>query len=213
MGRVPPNDFIPVAEDSGLILPIGEWVLRTAVAQIKVWMDAGLSPMVMAVNLSAVQFRQANLPELVSQILDEFGLPPQCLELELTEGVAMDNPLSAIAVMNDLHERGIRMSIDDFGTGYSSLSYLKRFKVYKLKIDQSFVRDISTDPEDAAIVEAIIGLSKSLGLQTIAEGVETAEQLAFLRSKGCHEVQGYFFARPMPAEQFEAFVRAYRPAF
>jgi len=211
MGRVPPNDFIPVAEDSGLILPIGEWVLRKAVQQMKAWMDAGLSPMVMAVNLSAVQFRQAKLPELVSQILDEFGLPPHCLELELTEGVAMDNPLPAIAVMNDLHERGIRMSIDDFGTGYSSLSYLKRFKVYKLKIDQSFVRDISTDPEDAAIVEAIIGLSRSLGLQTIAEGVETAEQLAFLRSKGCNEVQGYFFARPMPAEQFEAFVRGYHP--
>ena len=211
MGQVPPSDFIPVGEDSGLILPIGEWVLRTAVRQMKVWMDAGLSPMVMAVNLSAVQFRQANLPELVSQILDEFGLPPRCLELELTEGVAMDNPLSAIAVMNDLHERGIRMSIDDFGTGYSSLSYLKRFKVYKLKIDQTFVRDISTDPEDAAIVEAIIGLSRSLGLQTIAEGVETVEQLAFLRSKGCHEVQGYFFAKPMPAEQFEAYVRGYSP--
>ncbi len=212
MGTIPPGDFIPVAEESGLILPIGEWVLRSAVRQMKAWMDAGLAPMVMAVNLSAVQFRQANLPELVTQILDEFELPPHCLELELTEGVAMDNPLSAIAVMNDLHARGIRMSIDDFGTGYSSLSYLKRFKVYKLKIDQSFVRDISTDPEDAAIVEAIIGLSKSLGLQTIAEGVETAEQLAFLRSKGCHEVQGYFFARPMPAEQAEDFVRGYLSA-
>jgi len=210
LGMVAPGDFIPIAEDSGLILPIGEWVLRNAVRQMKAWMDAGLSPMVMAVNLSAVQFRQARLPELVSQILEEFGLPPHCLELELTEGVAMDNPLSAIAVMNDLHERGIRMSIDDFGTGYSSLSYLKRFKVYRLKIDQSFVRDISSDPEDAAIVEAIIGLSGSLGLRTIAEGVETAEQLAFLRSKGCHEVQGYFFSRPMPADQFEVFAREYR---
>ena len=212
MGAVGPSDFIPVAEDSGLILPIGEWVLRTAVRQMKAWIDAGLSPQVMAVNLSAVQFRQARLPELVSQILDEFGLPPHCLELELTESVAMDNPLTAIAVMNELHARGIRMSIDDFGTGYSSLSYLKRFKVSKLKIDQSFVRDISSDPDDAAIVEAIIGLSRSLGLQTIAEGVETVEQLDFLRRKGCHEVQGYYYARPMAAAPFEAFVRVHLPA-
>ena len=176
---------------------------------MKAWLDAGVANMVMAVNLSAVQFRQANLPELVSGVLDEFKLPPQCLELELTEGVAMENPLAAIAVMDELHARGIRMSIDDFGTGYSSLSYLKRFKVYKLKIDQSFVRDISSNPEDEAIVDAIIGLSASLGLQTIAEGVETSEQLALLRRKGCDEVQGYFFARPMPASEFEAYVANY----
>ena len=210
-GMVAPGDFIPIAEDCGLILPIGEWVLRTAVRQMSEWMKSGLTSMAVAVNLSAIQFRRADLPELVSSVLDEFGLPPECLELELTEGVAMENPLAAIEMMNLLHARGIRMSIDDFGTGYSSLSYLKRFKVYKLKIDQSFVRDISCDPEDEAIVDAIIGMSKSLGLQTIAEGVETAEQLAFLRSKGCNEVQGYFFAKPMPAEEFEAFVRAYRP--
>ncbi len=209
LGWVAPSDFIPVAEDSGLILPIGLWVLRTAVRQMKAWLDAGVANMVMAVNLSAVQFRQANLPELVSGVLDEFKLPPQCLELELTEGVAMENPLAAIAVMDELHARGIRMSIDDFGTGYSSLSYLKRFKVYKLKIDQSFVRDISSNPEDEAIVDAIIGLSASLGLQTIAEGVETSEQLALLRRKGCDEVQGYFFARPMPASEFEAYVANY----
>lgn len=212
LGLIPPGDFIPVAEDSGLILPIGEWVLRTAIYQMKTWIEEGMAPMVMAVNLSAVQFRQSKLPELISNILEEFGLPPHCLELELTEGVAMDNPLAAISVMNDLHERGVRMSIDDFGTGYSSLSYLKRFKVYKLKIDQTFVRDISSDPEDAAIVEAIIGLSKSLGMQTIAEGVETAEQLAFLRKKGCDEVQGYYFGKPMPAGEFETFVRDYRSA-
>jgi diguanylate cyclase (GGDEF)-like protein/PAS domain S-box-containing protein len=212
LGRVAPSDFIPVAEDSGLILPIGEWVLREAVRQMKAWMNDGMAPMVMAVNLSAVQFRQANLPELVSRILNEFKLPSHCLELELTEGVAMDNPLAAIAVMDDLFQRGIRLSIDDFGTGYSSLSYLKRFKVYKLKIDQPFVRDISTDPEDAAIVEAIINMSKSLGMQTIAEGVETAEQLVFLRKKGCDEVQGYFYAKPMPAQEFESFVKKFDPA-
>ena len=212
LGQISPGDFIPVAEDSGLILPIGEWVLRTAARQMKSWIDGGMAPLVIAVNLSAVQFRQARLPEWVSQILDEVGLPPHCLELELTEGVAMENPLAAIAVINDLHERGIRLAIDDFGTGYSSLSYLKRFKVSRLKIDQSFVRDIARDPEDEAIVEAIIGLSKSLGLQTIAEGVETAEQLAFLRAKGCHEAQGYYFAKPLPAADFEAFVRDYRPA-
>ena len=210
-GMVSPGDFIPIAEDSGLILPIGEWVLRTAVRQMKEWMTSGLAPIVVAVNLSAIQFRRADLPHLVSSVLDEFGLPPEYLELELTEGVAMENPLAAIEMMNILHARGIRMSIDDFGTGYSSLSYLKRFKVYKLKIDQSFVRDISCDPEDEAIVDAIIGMSRSLGLQTIAEGVETAEQLAFLRSKGCNEVQGYFFGKPMPATEFEAFVRAYHP--
>jgi diguanylate cyclase (GGDEF)-like protein len=209
LGWISPIDFIPVAEDSGLILPIGLWVLRTAVGQMKAWRDAGMANMVMAVNLSAVQFRHAKLPELVSSVLDEFKLPPQYLELELTEGVAMENPLAAIAVMDELHARGIRLSIDDFGTGYSSLSYLKRFKVYKLKIDQSFVRDISSNPEDEAIVDAIIGLSASLGLQTIAEGVETSEQLALLRRKGCDEVQGYFFARPMPAGEFEAFVSAY----
>ena len=211
LGWVSPSDFIPVAEDSGLILPIGEWVLRTAVRQMKALIDGGMAPLVVAVNLSAVQFRQSRLPERVSQILDEFDLPPFCLELELTEGVAMENPQAAIAVMDDLYERGVRLAIDDFGTGYSSLSYLKRFKVSKLKIDQSFVHDIARDPEDEAIVEAIIGLSRSLGLQTIAEGVETAEQLAFLRDKGCHEVQGYYFARPLPAGQLEDFVRAHRP--
>ena len=211
LGDVSPSDFIPVAEDSGLILPIGQWVVSTAVRQMKSWIDGGMAPLVMAVNLSAVQFRQARLPDRVAQILAEFELPPRCLELELTESVAMEDPLAAIAVMDALHQRGIRMAIDDFGTGYSSLSYLKRFKVSKLKIDQSFVRDIARDPEDEAIVEAIIGLSKTLGLQTIAEGVETAEQLAFLRAKGCHQVQGYYFARPMPAADFEDFVRGYHP--
>lgn len=207
LGTIPPAEFIPIAEDSGQILAIGEWVLRTAVRQLKQWLDAGIRPMVMAVNLSAVQFRHPNLIDMVTRILDEAALPPEYLELELTEAAAMDDPPAAIAILNQLDERGIRMSIDDFGTGYSSLSYLKRFKVYKLKIDQSFVRDISEDPDDKAIVTAIINLASSLGMHTIAEGVETASQLAFLRLQGCDEVQGYYFSKPLPKDQFEAFVR------
>ncbi|OQW79542.1 MAG: diguanylate cyclase [Proteobacteria bacterium ST_bin11] len=206
-GMVSPAEFIPVAEESGLILPIGEWVLRTAVRQAKFFQEQGLGPMNMAVNLSAAQFSHPALPELVSRILEEEGLPPEYLELELTEGVSMQNPEAAIAVMNKLHQRGVRMSIDDFGTGYSSLSYLKKFKVYKLKIDQSFVRDISTDSEDKAIVSAVISLAGSLGLRTIAEGVETVEQREFLREQGCQEIQGYLFGKPMPRDQFEQFLR------
>lgn len=207
LGEVSPLEFIPIAEDSGQILQIGEWVLRTAVQQLKTWMDQGLPPMVMAVNLSAVQFRHPNLLDLVTSILAQAGVPAARLELELTEATAMDNPGNAITIMNRLHERGIRMSIDDFGTGYSSLSYLKKFKVYKLKIEQSFVRDLSHDADDKAIVTAIINLASSMGLQTIAEGVETASQLAYLRLQGCDEVQGYYFSHPVPADQFEAFVR------
>ncbi|MEN9397492.1 MAG: hypothetical protein RLZ81_2022, partial [Pseudomonadota bacterium] len=203
LGAVSPAEFIPVAEKSGLILPIGEWVLRTAIAQLARWLKQGLEPVMMAVNLSAVQFRHPNLPAMVSKLLAEAGLAPKYLELELTEGVATDDPVSAIAIMDDLHARGVRLSIDDFGTGYSSLSYLKRFPVYKLKIDQSFVRDITVDSEDKAIVSAIINMARSLGLQTIAEGVETAEQLAFLRAQGCDEAQGYHCSRPLPAEQCE----------
>jgi EAL domain-containing protein (putative c-di-GMP-specific phosphodiesterase class I) len=207
LGAVSPAEFIPIAETNGLILPIGEWVIRTAVQQLARWIAQGMAPITMAVNLSSVQFRHANLPQLVSSILTEAALPPHLLELELTEGVAMTNALEAIAVMDDLHQRGVRMSIDDFGTGYSSLSYLKRFQVYKLKIDQSFVRDITEDPDDKAIVGAIIGMAQSLGLKTIAEGVETEGQLAFLRARGCDEVQGYHFSRPLNAQAFEDFVR------
>lgn len=210
LGAVSPAEFIPIAENSGLILPIGEWVLRQAVRQTKTWLEEGITPLVMAVNLSAVQFRHHDLPDLVTRILDEEGLPPEYLELELTEGVATHNPQGAIAVMDDLHERGIRMSIDDFGTGYSSLSYLKKFKAYKLKIDQSFVRNIIVDQEDSAIVDAIICMAKSLGMQTIAEGVETAGQLEFLREHGCDEVQGYYFSKPLSAGQFSAFAKTKR---
>ena len=209
LGFVSPAEFIPIAEENGMILPIGEWVLRTAVQQAKKWMQQGAAPIIMAVNLSAVQFRHLALPETVSSILQEADLPPEYLELELTEGVAMNDPLKAISIMNDLHNRGIRMSIDDFGTGYSSLSYLKKFKIYKLKIDQSFVRDINIDDEDKAIVSAIIVMAKRLGLQTIAEGVETVGQLEYLKEQGCNEIQGYYYSKPLPAKEFEAFRNAH----
>lgn len=205
-GMVSPAEFIPLAESNGKIISIGAWVLRSAVQQLKCWLEAGLPPMVMAVNLSAVQFRHVNLPKLVTQILLEEKLAPEYLELELTEGVAMGNPLGAVAVMDSLHERGVRMSIDDFGTGYSSLSYLKKFKIYKLKIDQSFVRDIATDADDRAIVNAIIQMAHSLGLKTIAEGVETPAQREFLRQQGCDEVQGYFFSKPLAADRIPDYV-------
>ena len=206
LGLVSPAEFIPVAEESGLILPIGEWVLRTAVAQLRNWQDRGFEVPLMAVNLSAVQFRQANLPDLVTRVLEEAGLAPECLELELTEGVAMHDPAGAMAVMQRLKQRGVRMAIDDFGTGYSSLSYLKRFSAYRLKIDQSFVRDITVDTDDKAIVVAIIALARSLGFRSMAEGVETPGQLAFLREQGCDEVQGYLYSRPLTPAQLEAFV-------
>ncbi|WP_432377640.1 putative bifunctional diguanylate cyclase/phosphodiesterase [Duganella sp. P38] len=210
LGAVSPAEFIPAAEESGLIIQIGDWVLRQAVRQARAWLDAGLPPLVMAVNLSAIQFRTADLPSHVAQVLYEEGLPPEYLELELTEGVAVQDPQGAIATMNQLHDRGIRMSIDDFGTGFSSLSHLKKFKVYKLKIDQSFVRDISTDAEDKAIVSAIINMARSLGLTTIAEGVETVEQLEFLREQLCDEMQGYHFSKPLPPEGFEALLSRQR---
>lgn len=206
-GNVSPAEFIPIAEENGMILPIGEWVLRKATAMAKTWMDQGYPPIMIAINLSAVQFRSPNLSLLVADILEEVGLPPEYLELELTESIAMHDPLRAISMMNELHQEGIRISIDDFGTGYSSLSYLKKFNAYKLKIDQSFVRDIDIDPEDKAIVSAIINMSKSLGLLTIAEGVETIGQLNYLQEQGCDEIQGYYFSKPLPQEAFEAFRR------
>jgi EAL domain-containing protein (putative c-di-GMP-specific phosphodiesterase class I) len=161
----------------------------------------------MAVNLSSVQFRHAEFPQLVDDVLQQTGVSAQCLELELTEGVAMTDPAGAIAIMAALHQRGVGMAIDDFGTGYSSLAYLKRFQVRKLKIDRTFVRDITDDVDDKAIVGAIISMARSLGVQTLAEGVETPGQLAFLHEQGCDEVQGYYFSRPLPADAMAALLR------
>ena len=207
LGMISPAEFIPVAESTGQIIPIGEWVFRTAIIQLKEWLDNGIPPMMMAVNVSAVQFRQNDLPDLIDSIFDEVKLPHTFLELELTEAATMDNTNAAVEMMNRLNEYGIRMSIDDFGTGYSSLAYLKQFNVYKLKIDRSFVRDIINDPNDRAIVSAIINMADSLDIRTTAEGVETSEQLDFLRSQGCTEAQGFFLCKPMDGEQLEAFIR------
>lgn len=203
LGNISPAEFIPIAEDCGQILPIGEWVLRTALMQLKNWRAEDLVLEAMAVNLSAVQFRQPQLPELITQILTEIGLQPDSLELELTEGVAVDDPRAAILTMDQLHACGVRLAMDDFGTGYSSLSQLKRFPIYKLKIDQSFVRDLGEDANDRAIVSAIIHMAQALGLRTTAEGVETQEQMDFLHEQGCVDMQGYLCGRPMSADKMQ----------
>ena len=209
LGMVSPAEFIPVAESSGMIVAIGEWVLATAVHDAKRWLDLQLPLLTISVNLSAVQFRHPQLPEMVTRCLQQAGLPARRLELELTEGAAVDDPTAALAMMDQLHDRGVRLSMDDFGTGYSSLSYLKRFQIYKLKIDQSFVRDLEDDPNDRAIVSAIIRMAQALGMQTTAEGVETEGQLEFLRAQGCDEGQGYLFSRPLPADAFEQYLRTH----
>jgi diguanylate cyclase (GGDEF)-like protein len=206
-GLVGPGEFIPLAEETGLIVPLGEWVLRAACARLKAWLDAGLPKLRVAVNLSSRQFNQKNLYETVAAVLRDTGLPPECLELELTESLVMQDPDGAIAVLTRLKALGVQFSIDDFGTGYSCLSYLKRFPIDRIKIDQSFVRNITTDPEDAAVSQAIISMSHSLHLKTVAEGVETPEQREFLRARQCDEVQGYHFSRPVPEAEMERLLR------
>jgi len=206
LGAIAPSEFIPVAEDNAQILQIGEWALREALAQLRAWRASGLTELTMAVNLSAVQFREPRLPELIERLLAEYDIPGDRLELELTENVAVSDSHAAIATMEQLHARGVRMAVDDFGTGYSSLSQLKRFQIYRLKIDQSFVRDLHQDCNDRAIVSAIIRMAQALGMHTTAEGVETAEQLDFLRSQGCDEAQGYFFSKPQPSANLTDFL-------
>ena len=210
-GLVPPGRFIPIAEESGLIVPIGEWVLREACRQAAHWTRQGLPPLVVAVNLSAVQFRRGSVDLTVTRALADAGLAPAQLELELTESILIQDAEQVLAAVRRLKQLGVKLSIDDFGTGYSSLSYLKRFDIDKLKIDQSFIRDLASDPDDAAIVRAIIQMAHSLGLQAIAEGVETPDMLAQLQAFGCDQAQGYHYARPMPAAAFEHYL-ASRPA-
>ncbi len=208
LGAISPAEFIPVAEHTGQIVTIGEWVLRQACVQLQQWRQAGLPSMVVAVNLSAAQFRQPDLVQRVAQALADSGLPAEWLELELTESTAMHDPQAAIATVDALRALGVHLSLDDFGTGYSSLNHLKRFQIGKLKIDQSFVRGLPDDAEDAGIVETIIQMARSLRLKTVAEGVETEAQRAFLQQRGCDQMQGYLLARPLPAKDFESWWRA-----
>jgi diguanylate cyclase (GGDEF)-like protein/PAS domain S-box-containing protein len=202
LGMVPPDQFIPLAEETGVIVPIGEWVLREACFQNRAWQKAGLPSITVAVNLSAGQFRDESLRSIIASALVESGLPPSCLELEITESMIMHNPERAAAILHSFRDMGMHTSIDDFGTGYSSLGYLKRFPVNTLKVDRSFVRDVPGDADDVAITKAIIALAHSLNLKVVAEGVETKTQLDFLRSQRCDQIQGYIYSAPVTAEEF-----------
>ncbi|MBF0561935.1 MAG: bifunctional diguanylate cyclase/phosphodiesterase, partial [Alphaproteobacteria bacterium] len=202
MGSVSPSEFIPIAEETGLILPIGEWVLREACLQVEQWILSGLPRIKVAVNLSARQFQDSALTSRILDIMSETHMDAELLELELTESMLVENAEEAIQALWALRGLGITLSIDDFGTGYSSLSYLKRFPIDSLKIDQSFVRDIPTNKDDAAITKAIVSLAKSLDLKIIAEGLEEIAQIEFLASLGCDQGQGYYFSRPIPADDF-----------
>jgi diguanylate cyclase (GGDEF)-like protein/PAS domain S-box-containing protein len=210
LGMVPPGRFIGVAEDTGLIVPIGAWVMRTACAQNKAWQEAGLGKLRVAVNVSARQFSAIDLVPGIEAVLADTGLDAACLELELTESLFMSDVTPAVELLHRMKALGVNLSIDDFGTGYSSLSYLSRFPIDVLKIDRSFVSDITHDANDAAIVASIIALAHNLRLSVIAEGVETAEQLDYLRHQGCDEMQGYYFSRPLPAAEFEQLLRQRR---
>ena len=201
-GPVPPGQFIPVAEDCGLILPIGQWVLREACRQARAWLDAGLPLATMAVNISAMEFRDDNFLENVFATLKDTRLDPRALELELTESVLMKRAESTASVLKTLRASGVQVAVDDFGTGYSSLSYLRKFPIDALKIDQSFVRQITTAPDETTIVTAVISMGRSLKLRVVAEGVETQQELEFLQAQQCDEAQGYYFSRPVVAQQF-----------
>jgi diguanylate cyclase (GGDEF)-like protein/PAS domain S-box-containing protein len=207
LGLVQPNKFIGVAESSGLIVPIGEWVLRTACSQAKEWQDAGLPAVPVAVNVSAVQFRQQGFPELIRSVLADTGLEPKYLELELTESLLLTNADVMFSILQELRDMGVKLAIDDFGTGYSSLSYLRQFQVNRLKIDRSFVRDVAVNRDDAAITIAIIEMAKALNLEVLAEGVETEAQLSFLRAQHCYEIQGYYFSKPVPVGRIAEHLR------
>ena len=208
LGRISPAEFIPIAEESGLILPLGEWILSEACRQVAEWRARGFGHLCCAVNLSAAQFRERNLPVLIARILRETGVDAQQLQLELTESLLMEDAGAAQTMLRNLRDLGISLAVDDFGTGYSSLNYLKRLPLDVLKIDQSFIRELREDSDDAAIVEAVIAMAHSLRLGVVAEGVELDHQLDFLRAHRCDEVQGYLFSKPLPAHEFLEWIRA-----
>jgi EAL domain-containing protein (putative c-di-GMP-specific phosphodiesterase class I) len=199
-GILLPDTFIPVAEETGIIVPLGEWILRTACEQTKAWQETGYDPIYVTVNISSVQFKQKNFVESIAQIILESGLQPQYLEIELTESILMEPTEITFQKLNELKATGVKLAIDDFGTGYSSLGYLKRLPIDTLKIDRSFVRDIILDPDDRAIIKAMIALARNLNLKVIAEGVETLEQLAYLQEQGGDGVQGFLLSQPLPAD-------------
>jgi EAL domain-containing protein (putative c-di-GMP-specific phosphodiesterase class I) len=199
-----------MAEETGLIVPIGSWVLRNACLQSKAWQSMGLPPIKIAVNLSARQFQQEDLVAMVKEALDQTGFDPQLLELEITESIAMQNADYTITILNDLKTMGVHISLDDFGTGYSSLNYLKKFPIDTLKIDQSFVRDLTLNPNDLAIAKAVIALAHSMNLEVMAEGVETKEQMSILREEQCDMMQGYLFGRPVSAAEIEHLLKQQR---
>jgi diguanylate cyclase (GGDEF)-like protein/PAS domain S-box-containing protein len=211
LGLVPPDRFIRIAEKSGLILPIGEWVLRTACSQALKWQEEGLPAVTVAVNVSAIQFRQESFCRLIGRVLHETGLAPQYLELELTESLLVADTGVTLSVIQELKAMGLTLAIDDFGTGYSSFSYLRQFRVSKLKIDRSFIRDVAVNPDDAAITAAIISMAKSLKLKVIAEGVENEAQMSFLRAHHCDEIQGYYFSKPLAVEKVPDKLRGDNP--
>ncbi|MGZ5040248.1 MAG: putative bifunctional diguanylate cyclase/phosphodiesterase, partial [Usitatibacter sp.] len=202
-GMIQPSEFIPLAEETGLIVALGNWVLQEACLQARAWQERGIRDLAMAVNISGVQFRRRDLVKNVARALEWSGLEARYLELEITESVVMENAPEAIVMLEELHAMGVGLSIDDFGTGYSSLNYLKRFPIDKLKIDQSFIRDISADTDDAAIVQAIIAMAHGLRLRVVAEGVESEGQLEFLRALDNDEYQGFLFSKPLPAREVE----------
>jgi len=214
-GLLGPDAFIPLAEETGLIVPLGEWILDTACAQTRAWHQAGFTPLRVGVNLSARQFQEPELVESVLEVLERHGLAPEHLELELTESILMKDVDITTMLLKWLSKNGIHIAIDDFGTGYSSLMYLKRFPISTLKIDRSFVRDMLSNTDNAALVTAISSLAQSLKLKVVAEGVETEEQLNYLRGLHCDEIQGFLFSRPIPPEEFTALLRSKRrlPAF
>lgn len=205
-GLISPGKFIPVAEETGLIVPLGYWVLREACAQFTAWKEEGLTPPIVSVNLSPRQFQEKDLVENIGRILEETGMSPSDLELEITESLLVENAITAIEKMNEIFAMGIALSIDDFGTGYSSLSYLTLFPISTLKVDRAFIKDLASHPQAGALVESIIGLGKSLKLKVLAEGVETIEQLDFLKVRGCQSVQGHLVSKPIPVPEFNAFL-------